>query len=132
MKNFIVTAGKRKCATARAVITPGNGIIRINSKLIETYEPEMHKLKIQEPLFIAGDVSKKIDIRVNVEGGGRRSQTEAIRLSIGRALAAFDKKLTSTLTAYDRQLLVADVRRKETRKPNSHGKARSKRQTSYR
>lgn len=131
MKN-IVTSGKRKCAIARATLTQGNGIIRINSKLLETYSPEMHKLKIQEPLLIAGDISKKVDINVSVIGGGPRSQTESVRLAIARALAAFDKKLTQTFTTYDRQLLVADVRRKETRKPNSHGKARSKRQTSYR
>lgn len=132
MKNFVTSAGKRKCAIARAVLSPGNGIIRINNKLLETYEPEMHKLKIQEPLLIAGDIAKKINISVNSNGGGRRSQTEAIRLAIGRALAGYDKKLTQTLTSYDRQLLVADVRRKETRKPNCHGKARAKRQTSYR
>lgn len=131
MKN-IVTSGKRKSATARAVLTQGNGIVRINSCLIDTYEPEMHKLKIQEPLLIAGEVSKRVDINVNSQGGGRRGQTEAIRLAIARALATFDKKLTQTFASYDRQLLVADVRRKETRKPNSHGKARAKRQTSYR
>lgn len=132
MKNFITTAGKRKCAIARATLRQGNGIIRINGNLLETYTPEMHKLKIQEPLLIAGDVSKKIDISVTVNGGGPRSQTEATRLAIGRALAAHDKKLTPILTSYDRQLLVADVRRKESRKPNCHGKARAKRQTSYR
>lgn len=132
MKNFINTSGKRKCAIARAVLTAGNGLVRINNQLIDNYTPEMHKLKIQEPLLIAGDVSKKIDISVNVSGGGTRSQTEAARLAIGRALAVFDKKLTPIFTAYDRQLLVADVRRKETRKPNCHGKARAKRQTSYR
>jgi len=128
----IVTSGKRKSAIARATLTQGNGIVRVNSKLLETYSPEMHKLKIQEPLLIAGDTSKKVDINVRVIGGGPRSQTESVRLAIARALAIFDKKLTQTFTAYDRQLLVADVRRKETRKPNSHGKARSKRQTSYR
>lgn len=131
MKN-IITSGKRKCAIARAVLSQGNGIIRINSNLLQTYEPAMHKLKIEEPLLIAGDVSKRVDINVTTQGGGRRSQTEAIRLAIGRALASFDKKLIQQLTQYDRQLLVADVRRKETRKPNCHGKARAKRQTSYR
>ena len=132
MKNFINTAGKRKCAIARAVLTAGNGIVRINKQLVENYAPKMHRLKIQEPLLIVGDASKKVDICVNVSGGGIRSQTEAARLAIGRALAVSDKKLAQLLTAYDRQLLVADVRRKESRKPNCHGKARAKRHTSYR
>ena len=128
----ITTSGKRKTAIARAVLHPGNGIIRINNQLLDTYEPEMHKLKLQEPLFIAGDIAKKIDVSITVNGGGTRSQTEATRLALARALITFDKKLTQPFLNYDRQLLVADVRRKETRKPNCHGKARSKRQTSYR
>ena len=128
----ITTSGKRKTAIARAVLHPGNGIIRINNQLLDTYEPEMHKLKLQEPLFIAGDIAKKIDVSITVNGGGTRSQTEATRLALARALITFDKKLTQPFLNYDRQLLVADVRRKETRKPNCHGKARAQRQTSYR
>ncbi len=129
---YIHATGKRKSAVARATLSPGKGIIRINSRLLQHYEPEMHKLKIQEPLLIAGDTANKVNINVNVFGGGIRSQSEAIRLAIGKTLATFDKKLTTPFGEYDRQLLVADVRRKEPRKPNSHGKARAKRQTSYR
>ena len=131
MKTILAT-GKRKCAIARAALSQGNGIIRINSRLLQSYEPAMHKLKIEEPLLIAGDTAKKVDIAITVMGGGTRSQTEAIRLAIGRALSHYDKKLTPLLTSYDRQLHVADVRRKEPRKPNRHGKARAQRQTSYR
>ncbi|MBI4140251.1 30S ribosomal protein S9 [Candidatus Woesearchaeota archaeon] len=129
---YILTTGKRKSAVARAALSHGNGIIRINGRLLQNYQPELHKLKIQEPLIIAGDTANKVDIQVNVNGGGVRSQTEAIRLAVGKALANHDKKLTTAFADYDRQLLVADVRRKEPRKPNCHGKARSKRQTSYR
>lgn len=129
---IITSSGKRKCAIARASLRPGTGTVRINHALIDTYEPAMHQLKIKEPLLIAGETAKKVDISVHAAGGGRRSQTEAIRLAIARALLAYDKKLSQTFLNYDRQLLVADVRRKETRKPNCHGKARAKRQTSYR
>ena len=52
--------------------------------------------------------------------------------SIGKALAKFDSKLEEVLLKYDKHLLIADVRRKETSKPNRHGKARAKRQKSYR
>ena len=41
------------------------------------------------------------------------------------------KEISKTFLAYDRNLLIADVRRKETRKPGD-SKARAKRQTSYR
>ncbi len=128
----VVTSGKRKAALARATLQPGVGIVRINGHLLEGYEPELYKLKLQEPLIIAGDVPNTVNIQVTVRGGGIASQTEACRLAIARALVVVDKKLQKQFLEYDRTLLVADVRRKETHKPNCHGKARAKRQKSYR
>ena len=130
----MVTSGKRKQAVARAVIKPGKGIVKINNRLIEFFDPKIAKLKLEEPLLIAGETASKYDIRVKVSGGGIMSQAEAARLAIARALVgiAKDQKLEKTYLDYDRHLLVADVRRREVRKPNTHGKARAKRQKSYR
>lgn len=122
----IHTAGFRKSAVARATLTPGNGIIRVNSSMLDFFQPAIYREKVQEPLRLAGDVAKKVDISVKVFGGGVASQAEAVRLAIARALAEFDANLQNTFLDYDRTLLVADVRRKETRKPNRQGKARSK------
>ena len=129
---IINTSGTRKRAVARATLTAGNGEVRVNHKLVENFEPEFVRLKMQEPLILAGDSAKKVDINVNVFGGGFNSQAEASRLAIAKAMARFDKKLEKVYLNYDRQLLVADVRRKETHKPNRHGKARSKVTKSYR
>ncbi len=133
MKHLDVT-GKRKMATAKAVIKQGSGIVRINGRLLDFCQPEMARLKLQEPLLIASNTASGFDINVSVSGGGMMSQAEAARLSIARALVRFtkDKKLEKAFLDYDRRLLVADVRRREARKPNTHGKARSKRQKSYR
>ncbi|MEM2915778.1 MAG: 30S ribosomal protein S9 [Candidatus Woesearchaeota archaeon] len=131
MKSIHVS-GTRKSAVARATLVPGAGIVRINSQLLDTYEPAMSRLKIQEPLIIAGDKAKSVNINVSVCGGGTSSQAEAARLVVAKALAAYDKTLQKKFLDYDRVLLVADVRRKETHKPNRHGKARALRQTSYR
>jgi len=131
MKN-IVTSGKRKTAVARASLSPGAGVVRINHALLQTIRPEFHQLKMREPLIIAKEVANHVNINVEVRGGGQNSQSEAVRLAIAKALAQFDKKLHKEFLSYDRQLLVADVRQKETHKPNCHGKARAKRQTSYR
>ncbi len=128
----IHVSGTRKSAVARATLVPGSGIVRINSQLLNTYDPAISRLKIQEPLIIAGDKTKNVDINVSVHGGGQSSQAEAARLVIARALSAYDQTLQKEFLDYDRILLVADVRRKETHKPNCHGKARAKRQTSYR
>lgn len=129
---IITTSGKRKKAIARAVLRPGKGTIRVNKVLLDAYEPRLSRLKLREPLIIAGDVANGVDIDVNTRGGGQTTQAEAARLAIARALARHNKKLESVFLKYDRQLLVADVRRKETHKPNRHGKARSKTQKSYR
>ncbi|MBW2968708.1 30S ribosomal protein S9 [Candidatus Woesearchaeota archaeon] len=128
----IHVSGTRKTAKARATLKAGNGIIRINSQLLNHIEPKMLRMKIQEPLLIAGENAKKVDISVKTHGGGKTSQAEAARLAIARALVFYDKKLQKEFLNYDRHLLVADVRRKETHRPNTHGKARSRRQRSRR
>jgi len=132
MVKIIHCAGKRKRSVARATLVPGKGIVKINNRLIDNYEPQLARLKIREPLILAGDAAKGVDITVKVNGGGFNSQAEAARLAIARALLQSSKKLEKVFLNYDRHLLVADVRRKEPRKPNRHGKARAKRQKSYR
>ena len=123
--------GKRKRAIARATLTPGVGKVTINGVLLDNLTPELVRLKIQEPLILAGSMSKKFNIKVNVEGGGVNGQADAIRLAIARCLVGHDENLKKPFTEYDRLLLVADVRRKEVCKPND-SKARAKRQKSYR
>ena len=110
--------GKRKNAVARATARTGTGKIRINSKPLELIRPEIARLKILEPVMIAGDSAKGVDISVNVSGGGIMGQAEAVRQSLALGLVAFDRKLKSKYLKYDRTLLVADVRRNEPHKPS--------------
>jgi len=132
MNKVIHTSGRRKKAVARATLKEGTGLIKVNNLLVSTFTSDMARLKIQEPLIFAGELAKKVNISVNVQGGGVISQAEAIRLAIARALAEHDSKLKKIFLDYDRTLMVADVRQRESRKPNTQGKARSKRQKSYR
>lgn len=129
--NAIHTQGKRKQAVARATIMPGKGKIKINGQTLQSYNNEMLRLRISEPLVLAGDIVNNIDMNINVHGGGVSGQADAVRLAIARVLVQHDKKLKKTFDDYDRLLLVADVRRKESRKPND-SKARAARQKSYR
>jgi len=132
-KTYVVS-GKRKRSIARAIIRNGKGQVRINKMLLDVINPVFARDKIREPLLLAGDdLIKKVKIDVDVKGGGWSSQAEAARLAISRALVYFlkNKDLEKRFLHYDRQLLVADIRRKETRKPND-SKARKKRQKSYR
>ena len=134
MIKAIHASGKRKTSIARATLKQGNGLVRINMVPVDFMHPKMSRLKLREPLILAGDVAAKVDIDVNVVGGGISSQAEASRLAIAKALVGYTKndKLKEVFLNYDRNLLVADVRRKEPAKPNRHGQARSKVQKSYR
>ncbi|MCJ7450749.1 MAG: 30S ribosomal protein S9 [Candidatus Nanohaloarchaeota archaeon QJJ-9] len=129
------TNGKRKTAKARATIKEGDGEVRINSRPLKTW-PEMSRLRIKEPLKIAGELSDEVDIEVNVNGGGKKGQTDAIRVAIARGLADYaenGEELRQKFRDYDRYLLVEDFRRTETRKPSQSSKgARHKQQKSYR
>jgi len=131
MKN-INTSGKRKRSVARATLKEGKGIVKINNKALDILEPRLARLKIEEPLILAGDVVNKIDLIVTVNGGGFMSQADASRVAICRALSQYSPSLRAKFLDYDRNLLVADTRRKEVSKPNRHGQARAKVQKSYR
>ena len=87
MVKIIHVAGKRKRAVAKATLKPGKGIVRINNQLIDNYEPQLARLKLKEPLILAGDAAKSVDINIRVSGGGFNAQAEAARLAIARALA---------------------------------------------
>ena len=128
----IITSGRRKQSIAKATLTEGKGRVTINKKDLKSHTPEMAKLKIMEPLMLADDVASKVDIKVSVRGGGAITQADAVRLAIARALAQHSPKLKDVYLNYDRQLLVADIRVKEVGKPNHHGQARARTQTSYR
>lgn len=128
----IQASGKRKKAVARATITAGKGRVTVNKLPVEEFGNPLTRDRIKEPVILAGKDAKKIDIHVVTNGGGISGQADAIRLAIGRALAEHKPALKDVFLDYDRTLLVADVRQKEARKPNSQGQARSKQQKSYR
>ena len=133
VKKIINTSGKRKTAVARATVQKGNGLIKINKKPVEIYEPEIARWKILEPINIAEAYIDKVNIDVNVKGGGFMSQANAVRTAIAKGLVEYtsDPNLKISFLDHDRSLLVSDSRRKEPKKPLGRG-ARKKRQKSYR
>jgi|TARA_B100001971_G_C18072340_1_gene473773 small subunit ribosomal protein S9 len=134
VKEKLTISGKRKTAIAKATIEKGDGQITINRIPYGNLDL-FRKLSIEEPIEIAKKVLGKFefDIRVNAKGGGSESQIEASRLAIARALVEFTKneELKKAYVVYDKNLLVADTRRKEAYKPGD-SKARKKRQKSFR
>ena len=67
MRN-IIASGKRKRAIARAVLRQGSGLVRVNHVPIDFIEPKMSRLKLKEPLILAGDIAGKVSIDVEVAG----------------------------------------------------------------
>jgi len=126
-------SGKRKLSIARVTVKDGNGVVRINKKDISLYSPELAKDKLMEPLLLAGEVSKKVNINVTVFGGGTLAQAEATRNAIAKALVEWTKSkdLKKTYLDYDRHLLIADTRRTEPQKP-CRSASRANKQTSKR
>jgi small subunit ribosomal protein S9 len=132
-KEIIQAVGKRKKAIARAAIRKGSGKVRINSVLLDLLEPRYNRMRIKEALILAGDLADRVDIDVNVSGGGTWGQADAARTAIANALVDFsrDDNLKKIYLEYDRSLLISDARRTEPHKPSrsSAGPRRSKQQS---
>jgi small subunit ribosomal protein S9 len=133
MSKVVHTSGKRKTAIARGTVKEGTGRVRVNRKPVELYSPELARLKIQEPLELAGDIADSVDITIRVVGGGVMAQAEAARMVIAKGLVEYsgDVKLKDKYVQYDRTMLVGDPRRSEPKKYGGPG-ARAKNQKSYR
>ena len=136
----VETSGKRKTAIARATVSKGAGRVRVNHKPIHIMEPELARSKAIEPLTIADamDRLERVDISVDVKGGGQMGQVDAIRTAIARGLVEYndgaegeDEELEKVYKRYDRSLIVSDTRRKEPKHQMGRG-ARKKWQKSYR
>ena len=81
---IINTSGKRKRSIARATLKEGRGIIKINNKPLDVIGPMLSRLKIQEALLLAGDVTKKVNITVNIKGGGFMHYGEGVLAALSR------------------------------------------------
>ena len=126
-------SGSRKSTRATASISSGTGKVRINKVLVEIIQPIIARERILVPLELAGVIRDKVDIDVEVKGGGYMGQAEAAAVSISRALVGWSKNedLKKRIANYDVHLLSGDPRRKEPKKFGGPG-ARRRKQKSYR
>eukprot|EP01059_Diplonema_ambulator_P014957 TRINITY_DN259_c0_g3_i1.p1 TRINITY_DN259_c0_g3~~TRINITY_DN259_c0_g3_i1.p1 ORF type:complete len:148 (+),score=40.77 TRINITY_DN259_c0_g3_i1:48-491(+) len=137
----VQTYGKKKHAIAVVTCQKGRGMIRVNGVPLAHIKPEGLRLKIQEPVLLAGkDKFRGLDMRLRVRGGGHTSQIFAIRQAIAKAVVSYHQKYVDEPTkqaikdayvSHDRTLLVADPRRAEMKKYGGSG-ARSRFAKSYR
>jgi len=130
-----IYSGKRKTAIAKLRIKSGKGMVYYNH-LPSSELNLFHRLALSEPIRIYErefNEQVKNDFFINTMGGGKEAQIQAARVAIARALLDITQSdtLKKTFVKYDRNMVVEDVRRKESRKPGD-SKARAKRQKSYR
>ncbi len=93
-----VSIGRRKNATARVRMTPGDGKFVINGKegLLNFFKRETLIMDIEQPLELTENLNK-FDFTVRVRGGGLTGQAGALRLGIARALLAYSEDYRKTL-----------------------------------
>jgi small subunit ribosomal protein S9 len=107
--------GRRKQATARVFLIPGDGQILINKTVGEKYlQFNTNYLNaITAPLKIL-NLENQFNIVARVNGGGLTGQTQAIQLGVARLLCEMDK--TNRLTLKPAGFLTRDARIKERKK----------------
>ena len=114
--------GRRKEATARVWVRPGNGAVVINGRDINEYfGRETSKMVLNQPLEIL-EQKGKLDVTVNVRGGGLSGQAGAIRHGIARALCAFNPEFRPALKKAG--FLTRDARAVERKKYGQPGARR--------
>ncbi|MGH8508361.1 MAG: 30S ribosomal protein S9 [Gammaproteobacteria bacterium] len=121
--------GRRKSATARVFVKPGDGRISINNRSLDNYfGRETSRMIVRQPLQTA-NLDGKFDLFITVKGGGSSGQAGAIRHGITRALIEYDDILKSPLRRAG--FVTRDAREVERKKVGLH-KARKRPQYSKR
>lgn len=129
MTDTICTTGRRKSASARVYLKPGNGQITVNKRPLDQYfGRETARMVVRQPLETTNMIGS-VDVVVSVSGGGGSGQAGAIRHGIARALLAYDETMRSPLRRAG--FLTRDAREVERKKIGLH-KARKRPQFSKR
>jgi small subunit ribosomal protein S9 len=139
--------GQRKTSKAVATIAKGTGKVRMNNRPAELVTPEIAKELVLAPLTLVGELRNKVDIDVQVRGGGFMGQAFASAVAISRALTGQEKggkdpkehpfaksvreEIRKKIVEYDRHLLSGDSRQTESKKFGGPS-ARRRKQKSYR
>lgn len=119
MSDFSYGTGKRKNAISRTRLYKGSGNILVNNRPFTEYFPRKTlQMVVEQPLKLT-KTHDKLDIKVNVCGGGVAGQAQAVRHGIARALLQYDPELRGVLKKAG--FLTRDARKKERKKYGLRG-----------
>ena len=125
-KTYFAATGRRKNSVARVRITEGTGTVTVNDRPFAAYFPrESNRLIIMQPLELA-KLDAKIDVLVNVNGGGLSGQAGAVKHGIARALVKMDANLKADIKKAG--FLTRDSRARERKK---YGRKRARRRFQF-
>lgn len=115
---FLAT-GRRKTSTARVRISEGTGKLTCNGREFEDYFSHENFAKHAYAPLLTVDMREKIDVTVNVSGGGVAGQAGAVAHGIARALQKMNAELRPALKKAGH--IKRDPRMKERKKPGQPG-----------
>ena len=114
--------GRRKEATARVWVKPGTGVVTVNGRDLNNYfGRETSKMIMYQALEIL-EQKGKVDITVNVRGGGLSGPAGAIRHGIARAMCSLNPEFRPALKKAG--FLTRDARAVERKKYGQPGARR--------
>lgn len=140
-QKFIPAVGRRREAVARVRLYPtldqsiswgdalvNKGDIFVNGKQIDKYfSGAVAQAVFEEPLRLTNMLGK-CTLTVQVEGGGKHGQLEAVVHGIAKVLDVFDREKFHSLLR-KKGYLTRDARARERRKVGTGGKARREKQS---
>jgi small subunit ribosomal protein S9 len=111
--------GRRKSATARVRVTSGTGKLVVNGREFDRYFSHENFAKQAYAPLLTVDVKDKVDVNVNVAGGGVSGQAGAVAHGIARALQKMNGELRPALKKAGH--IRRDPREKERKKAGQPG-----------
>jgi len=106
--------GRRKTAVARVWLRRGNGKVKVNGLDHVTYFDTQIAADVAATPFKVCPLGANFNVEVNVCGGGKNAQADAVKLGIARAFVGFDAESKPLLKKHG--LMTVDARKKERKK----------------
>jgi small subunit ribosomal protein S9 len=117
--NVFLGTGRRKTSTARVRLSEGSGKLTVNGRTLDAYFSHENFAKQAYAPLQTVDLKEKVDVAVNVAGGGVTGQAGAVAHGIARALQKLNPEYRAALKKAGH--LTRDPREKERKKPGQPG-----------
>lgn len=126
-KKYTYSLGRRKSSIASLKLFKGKGDILVNGLPINNYFGNSKYIQIIQTPFVVTQNLDNFYFESKVTGGGKVSQSEAVRLALARAIDKFNSDYHTDLKKAG--LLTVDSRIRQRRQVGTGGKARRQKQS---